>query len=36
LKVPANSEGAVIGIDYSYRTTNPFNGNHSIGVHLAI
>ncbi len=36
LKVPANSEGAIIGIDYSYRTTNPFNGNHSIGIHLAI
>lgn len=23
-----------IGIDYSYRTTNPFNGIHSIGVRL--
>lgn len=36
LNLPANSEGGVIGIDYSYRTTNPFNGNHSIGIHLTI
>jgi hypothetical protein len=36
LKVPANADGAIIGIDYGYRTTNPFNGNHSIGIHLAI
>jgi opacity protein-like surface antigen len=36
LKIPANADGAIIGIDYGYRTTNPFNGNHSIGIHLAI
>jgi len=24
------------GIDYSYKTTNPFNGTHAIGVRLAI
>ena len=29
-------DGAMIGIDYSYRTTNPFNGNHSIGIVLSL
>jgi len=36
VKLPASQDGAVIGIDYGYRTTNPFDGNHSIGIHLAI
>jgi hypothetical protein len=26
--------GAIIGLDYSYRTTNPFNGVHSMGIHI--
>jgi hypothetical protein len=36
LQVPAGSNGAVIGLDYSYRTTNPFNGTHSVGLKIAI
>ena len=36
LNIPSNSDGGVIGIDYGYRTTNPFNGNHSIGIHIKI
>ena len=36
LNVPASTDGAIIGIDYGYRTTNPFNGNHSIGIHVSI
>jgi hypothetical protein len=36
LNIPANADGGVIGINYSYRTTNPFDGNHSIGVHLTL
>ena len=36
VNLPASSEGATIGIDYSYRTTNPFNGNHSIGIVLSL
>ena len=36
LNIPSNSDGGVIGIDYGYRATNPFNGNHSIGIHITI
>ena len=36
LNVPASTDGAIIGIDYGYRATNPFNGNHSIGIHVSI
>ena len=36
LKVPTGSTGSVIGLDYSYRTTNPFSGTHSVGVKIAI
>jgi len=36
LQVPAGSNGSVIGLDYSYRTTNPFNGTHSVGLKIAI
>jgi len=36
VKLPASQDGAIIGIDYGYRTTNPFDGNHSIGIHVAI
>lgn len=28
--------GPSVGLDYSYRTTNPFNGVHSVGVRLAL
>lgn len=36
VQVPAGSSGSMIGIDYGYRTTNPFNGNHSIGLHITM
>jgi uncharacterized protein YozE (UPF0346 family) len=36
LKVPAGSNGSIIGLDYSYRTTNPFNGTHTVGLKIAI
>jgi len=36
LKVPAGSNGSVIAVDYSYRTTNPFNGTHTIGLKITI
>ena len=36
LKVPTGSTGSVIGLDYSYRTTNPFSGTHTVGVKIAI
>jgi hypothetical protein len=26
----------IVGLDYSYRATNPFGGVHSIGVHIAL
>jgi len=35
--VPVNKEtGSTFGIDYSYRTTNPFSGVHNIGVRLSL
>lgn len=36
VQLPTGENGGTIGIDYGYRTTNPFNGNHSIGIHLAL
>ena len=36
VKLPAGSSGSIIGIDYSYRTTNPFNGTHTIGLKISI
>ena len=36
VQLPAGQNGSIIGIDYGYRTTNPFNGNHSIGIHIAM
>jgi hypothetical protein len=36
LKVPAGSNGSEIAVDYSYRTTNPFNGTHTIGLKITI
>lgn len=34
-ELPLNKSGnKTFGIDYSYRSTNPFNGIHGIGVHL--
>jgi hypothetical protein len=35
VSVPINKEkGSGIGIDYSYRSTNPFQGTHSVGIKL--
>lgn len=34
--VPAGQDGGRLGLDYGYRTTNPFGGNHTIGLHIAI
>jgi hypothetical protein len=34
VQVPTGANQTIIGIDYSYRVTNPFDGIHSIGVHL--
>ncbi|MFT4777970.1 MAG: hypothetical protein ACJAU0_000239 [Flavobacteriales bacterium] len=36
IQVPTGSSGSVIGLDYAYKTTNPFGGIHSIGVHLSL
>lgn len=33
-EMPVSSNGAAIGIDYSYRTSNPFDGTHSIGIRM--
>lgn len=35
IQLPMNN-GSVIGVDYSYRTSNPFNGVHSLGLHLTL
>lgn len=35
LQLPAG-ESTLLGIDYAYRTTMPFGGIHSIGVHIAL
>ncbi len=35
LQLPAG-ESTVLGIDYAYRTTMPFGGIHSIGVHIEL
>ena len=33
--IPTNDDGA-IGIHYGYRTTNPFDGIHSIGLNISM
>lgn len=35
-EVPLKEDGPAIGIDYSYRTTNVFDGVHSLGVKIAL
>jgi len=35
LYLPAG-EGATLKLDYSYRTTNPFNGTHTLGVKISL
>jgi len=34
LQFPAGDNGTMIGVDYSYKTTNPFDGIHAIGLHI--
>lgn len=34
VQVPTGANETILGIDYSYRVTNPFDGIHSIGVHV--
>jgi len=34
IEMPAGSKGTLLSIDYSYRTTNPFRGIHSIGARI--
>jgi outer membrane protein OmpA-like peptidoglycan-associated protein len=36
VQVPFSPNGPSLGIDYSYRTSNPFGGTHSIGVRFAL
>jgi hypothetical protein len=35
-EVPLRKDGTKFGIDYSYRTTNPFYGTHSLGVRISL
>jgi hypothetical protein len=36
LAVPLGKSGTTFAFDYSYRSTNPFNGCHSFGVRLSL
>jgi outer membrane protein OmpA-like peptidoglycan-associated protein len=36
VEVPFKENGPSMGIDYSYRTSNPFGGTHSIGIRFAL
>jgi len=36
LNLPAGESGSIIGLDYSYRVTNPFAGVHSVGIHITL
>lgn len=36
VQIPAGKNGSIIGLDYSYRVTNPFAGVHSIGAHITL
>jgi len=35
-EVPLKQNGPRIGIDYSYRTSDPFNGTHTAGVRIVL
>lgn len=35
-EVPIKKDGPTVGIDYAYRTSNPFNGTHAIGLRLSL
>ena len=35
IELPLNKEkGSAFGLDYSYRSTKPFNGTHTIGLRM--
>lgn len=36
VQVPLKDNGPSLGIDYSYRSSNPFGGTHSIGIRFAL
>jgi len=36
VQLTTGENGTVIGLDYSYRVTNPFNGVHSMGLHITL
>ena len=36
LNFPTGSNGSVMSFDYSYRTTNPFNGTHTVGLKISL
>jgi hypothetical protein len=36
VQIPTGKNGTIIGLDYSYRVTNPFAGVHSIGAHITL
>jgi hypothetical protein len=33
-EVPFNEKKSTVGLDYSYRFTNPFSGIHTFGVRV--
>jgi hypothetical protein len=35
-EVPVKKDGPRFGIDYSYRTSNPFGGTHSVGLRIVL
>lgn len=34
VQIPTGANNTIIGLDYSYRATSPFDGVHSIGAHI--
>lgn len=36
IEAPLNKNGSVFSLDYSYRSSNPFNGVHSIGARISL
>ena len=35
-EVPLKKDGMTLGVDYSYRSSNPFSGTHSFGVRVSL
>jgi len=36
VQIPLSKSGTALGLDYSYRDTNPFSGTHSFGARIII